>query len=129
MYLCKIQLSNNVTGALDRQDVLNQACNHKCTYLFYFYLILPHFSNKKEYCSCEIAAMHAGFGNVQVGMATEMFVLILHVTGDQCQLWLYFIICLNMIVKHEFSYFKTCICFHTEQLSLEFCQINRSGYF
>ena len=30
--------------------------------------------------------------------------------------WLYFIICLNMIVKHEFSYFKTCICFRTEQL-------------
>ena len=88
MYLYKIQLSNNVTGALDRQDVLNQACNHKRTYLFYFYLILPHFYNtgKKEYCSCEIAATHAGFGNVQVGMATEMFVLILHVTGNQCQL-------------------------------------------
>ena len=32
------------------------------------------------------------------------------------QLWLYFIICLNMIVKHELSYFKTCICFRTEQL-------------
>ena len=30
--------------------------------------------------------------------------------------WLYLIICLNMIVKHEFSYFKTCICFRTEQL-------------
>ena len=29
---------------------------------------------------------------------------------------LYFIICLNMIVKHKFSYFKTCICFRTEQL-------------
>ena len=29
---------------------------------------------------------------------------------------LYFIICLNMIVKHEFSYLKTCICFRTEQL-------------
>ena len=31
---------------------------------------------------------------------------------------MYFINCLNMIVKHEFSYFKTCtgICFHTEQL-------------
>ena len=30
--------------------------------------------------------------------------------------WLYFIICFNMIVKHEFSYFKTYICFRTEQL-------------
>ena len=31
---------------------------------------------------------------------------------------MYFINCLNIIiiVKHEFSYFKTCICFHTEQL-------------
>ena len=30
--------------------------------------------------------------------------------------WLYLIICLNnfMIVKHEFGYFKTCICFRTE---------------
>ena len=44
------------------------------------------FSNKKEYCSCEIAATHAGFGHVQVGMATKIFVLILHVTGNQCQL-------------------------------------------
>ena len=44
------------------------------------------FSNKKEYCSCEIVATHASFGRVQVGMATEIFVLILHVTGDQCQL-------------------------------------------
>ena len=33
--------------------------------------------------------------------------------------WLYFIICLNnfMIVKHEFGYFKTCICFRTEAAS------------
>ena len=33
--------------------------------------------------------------------------------------WLYFIICLNnfMIVKHEFGYFKTCICFRTEATS------------
>ena len=31
--------------------------------------------------------------------------------------WLYFIICLNMIVKHAFSYFKTCICFRTEATS------------
>ena len=30
--------------------------------------------------------------------------------------WLYFIICLNMIVKHEFSYFKTCICFAPKQV-------------
>ena len=30
------------------------------------------FSNKKEYFSCEIAATHAGFGHVQVGMATKM---------------------------------------------------------
>ena len=29
------------------------------------------FFNKKEYCSCEIAATHAGFGHVQVGMATK----------------------------------------------------------
>ena len=29
--------------------------------------------------------------------------------------WLYFITCLNIIVKHEFSYFKACICFRTEQ--------------
>ena len=42
----------------------------------------PVFSNKKKYCSCEIAATHAGFGHVQVGMATKIFVLILHVTGD-----------------------------------------------
>ena len=49
-------------------------------------LILPLFSNKKEYCSCEIAAAHTGFGHVQVGMATKIFVLILQVTGDQCQL-------------------------------------------
>ena len=47
----------------------------------------PFFSNKKEYCSCEIAATYAGFGYTQVGMATKIFVLILHVTGDQCQLW------------------------------------------
>ena len=33
--------------------------------------------------------------------------------------WLYFIICLNnfMILKHEFGYFKTCICFRTEATS------------
>ena len=31
--------------------------------------------------------------------------------------WLYFIICLNMIVKHESGYFKTCICFRTETTS------------
>ena len=32
--------------------------------------------------------------------------------------WLYFIVCLNMIVKHEFGlYFKTCICFRTEATS------------
>ena len=32
------------------------------------------------------------------------------------QKWLYFIVCLNIIVivKHEFGYFKTCICFRTE---------------
>ena len=48
------------------------------------YLILPLFFNEKEYCSCEIAAMQAGSGHVQVGMATKIFVLILHVTGDQC---------------------------------------------
>ena len=47
---------------------------------------MKRFSNKKECCSCEIAATHAGFGHVQVGMATKIFVLILHVTGDQCQL-------------------------------------------
>ena len=28
--------------------------------------------------------------------------------------WLYFIVCLKMIVKHEFRYFKTCICFRIE---------------
>ena len=34
--------------------------------------------------------------------------------------WLYFIVCLNMImsfVKHEFGYFKTCICFRIEATS------------
>ena len=31
--------------------------------------------------------------------------------------WLYFIVCLTMIVKHEFGYFKTCICFCTEATS------------
>ena len=32
--------------------------------------------------------------------------------------WLYFIVCLTMIVKHEFGSFKTCnICFHTEATS------------
>ena len=30
--------------------------------------------------------------------------------------WLYLVISLSMIVKHEFSYFETCICFRTEQL-------------
>ena len=49
----------------------------------------PFFSNKKEYRLCEIAATHAGFGHVQAGMATKIFVLILHVTGDQCQLWVW----------------------------------------
>ena len=50
IYLCKIHKaflflqerncnnifmqSNDVTGAPDRQDVLNQACNHKRAYLF-----------------------------------------------------------------------------------------------
>ena len=83
---------NLCNRAPDRQDVLNQACNHKRAYLFWIslwkhswilrqkwqnYLILPRFSNKKrlsnkkEYCSCEIAATHAGFGHVQVGMATK----------------------------------------------------------
>ena len=52
------------------------------------YLILPHFSNKKrlsnkkEYCSCEIAATHAGFGNIQVGMVTKLFVLSFDSTRD-----------------------------------------------
>ena len=40
------------------------------------------FSNKKEYCSCEIAAMHAGFSHVQVGMATKLFVLTFGSTRD-----------------------------------------------
>ena len=35
---------------------------------------------RKKYCSCEIAATHAGFGHIQVGIATKIFVLILHVT-------------------------------------------------
>ena len=39
----------------------------------------PFLSNKKEYCSCEVAATYAGFGHVQVWMATKIFVLILHV--------------------------------------------------
>ena len=30
---------------------------------------------------------------------------------------LYFIVCLNMIVKQEYDYFKTGICFHTEATS------------
>ena len=44
--------------------------------------------------------------------------------------WLYFIICLNMIVKHESSYTGVSV-FALKQLvkSLEFCQINISGYF
>ena len=52
------------------------------------YLILPGFSNKKrfpnkkEYCSREIAATHAGFSHVQVGMATKLFVLIFDSTRD-----------------------------------------------
>ena len=83
-----------MTGALDRQDMLNQACNHKRAYLFYKTvgwqncLILPgfsnkkRFSNKKEYCSCEIAATHAGFSHIQVGMATKLYVLIFDSTCD-----------------------------------------------
>ena len=52
------------------------------------YLMLPRFSNKKrlsnkqEYCSCKIAATHAGFGHVQVGMATKLFVLMFDSTRD-----------------------------------------------
>ena len=48
------------------------------------YLILAHFSNKKrlsnkkEYCSCEIVATHAGFGHIQVGMATKLHVFVLN---------------------------------------------------
>ena len=43
----------------------------------------PFLSKMKEYCSYEIVATHEGSGHV--GMATKIFVLILHVTRDQCQ--------------------------------------------
>ena len=43
----------------------------------------PVLSKTKEYCSYEIAATREGFGHV--GMATKIFVLILHVSRDQCQ--------------------------------------------
>ena len=43
--------------------------------------------------------------------------------------WQYFIICVNMIVKHEFSYLKHVSVFALNNWSLEFCQINTSGYF
>ena len=52
------------------------------------YLILPcfsnekRFSNKKEYRSFEIAATHAGLSNVQVGIATKLFVLTFDSTRD-----------------------------------------------
>ena len=43
----------------------------------------PFLSKMKEHCSYEIVATHEGSGHV--GMATKIFVLILHVTRDQCQ--------------------------------------------
>ena len=93
-------MTNDVTGALDRQDVLNQTCNHEHVFILDCFVKTvgylnchtstimtkrfdPFLSNTKEYCSYEIAATHEGFGHIE--MATKIFVLILHVTCDQCQ--------------------------------------------
>ena len=56
--------------------------NDKTILSYPIFLIRKCLFNKKENCSCEIAATHAGFDHVQVGMATKLFVLTFDSTPD-----------------------------------------------
>ena len=95
-----------MTGALDRQDVLNQVSNHKRTYLFQISLwkqlddktiwSYPVFPIRKVFLIRKNIVRVKLQQHIQALVTSRLgwwlnylfWLLILHVTGDQCQLWL-----------------------------------------